>query len=317
VLVGFVRQPISHRANVSDVEDLWYSVLRGAEATIGGALQQAGLDGVGLSLRYRLATEVEAAAFDALSARVGGTLKFILTSGMARLTRDRYSHIDVPDVPPELKKATWGDRPLTTLVIGSRWRSRSGHTLFDVIRKLPEPLRGRAKARLLDMEAVAMRDFAVSASDPQTSDPVVIASGLLSGWQFDVDGVRWKASLVADTWSVILQGERNKLTLLLNVEGCEHTAQLAPFKEERHSYGRPYRGRLSSLERLMTYLLALKDDGAERFTEHYGDGGLAVKDIDWYLDLINRILRRFGAFESDDWTTWPYLSRTDEEGMIQ
>ena len=203
------------------------------------------------------------------------------------------------------------------LVIGSRWRSRTGKTLSSLVRDLPEPHRARAQSRLLDMEEVSMRDFATSASDPQTSDPVVIASGLVDGWEFEVAVARWESSLVADTWSVKLQGERNKLSLLLNVDGCEHTTQLAPFKGGDHSYGSPYGGRLSSVHRLMTYLLALKIDGAERFTEQYGDGGVTAKDIDWYLDLINRILQGFGAFEYGDWTRWPYLSRTDEGSKIQ
>lgn len=317
LLVAFVRQPLSHRANVNEVEDFWHGVLHNLGETIGGALQKAGLNGVGLSLRYRQATDIEKAAFDTVSAQLGGTVKFILSNGKARLARDRFTYIDVEAMPPELEKATWNEGPITQLVNGSRWQSRrSGHTMFDIIQKLSEPHRSRAQARLLDTDNVAMRDFAASASNPSTTDPVVIASGLLEGWQFAVDGARWTGSLVADDWSAKLQGDRNKLTLLLFVGDQEHTAQLAPL-ESKHRFDTPYRGRLSSLYKLMTYLMVLQQKGIEQFNAQYGDGDEATHTIAWYLELVDRILHSFGPFDSGSSTSWPYVSHTEEGSTIQ
>ena len=237
LLVAFVRQPLSHRANVHGVEDFWHGVLHNIGETIGGAVQKAGLNGVALSLRYRQATDVEKTSFDAVSAQLGGTAKYILSNGKARLARKSFTYIDVKPMPPELEKATWNEGRIMQLVNGSRWRSRhSGQTIFDLIPKLSEPHRSRAQARLLDTDKVAMRDFAASASDPGTSDPVVVASGLLDGWRFAVDGARWTALLEADGWSAELQGNRNTLTLLLLVSGREHTSQLAPAKFEDAFY---------------------------------------------------------------------------------
>lgn len=311
LLVAFVRQPLSHSANVNGVEDFWHGVLHKMSETIGGALQEAGLNGVGLSLRYRQATDIEKTAFDAVSAQLGGKVKYILSNGKAQLARERFTYVDVEAMPPELEKATWDEGGIAQLINGSRWRSRhSGQTMFDVIQKLSEPHRSRAQARLLDIDKVAMRDFAASASNPSTSDPVVLASGLLDGWQFTVDGSRWTASLVANDWSAKLQGDRNKLTLLLLVGGHEHIAQLAPFKSS-HSFHTPYGGRLSSVYKLMTYLMVLQQEGIEQFNAQYGDGDEAAQTIEWYLELVDRILHSYRPFDSGSHTSWPYVSPTE------
>lgn len=308
VLIGFVRQPAKQRTNLESMDWYWARELNRNGDDPGGMLQKAGFDAVSLSMRYRPATLREIAAYDKLSAELGGRFRFITASGKAMSPGYHFNLTDTGVIPAELTDATWGG-PLSQLLIGSKWRAgKKGPMLFDFVRQMPPDQRDHVLERLIDLEAVPMHSFASNAADAETTDPVVLSSSLRDVWQFQTEGLTWTAQLDAGAWLVRLTGENDNLMLQLIVEGREFVQQLAPFP---HSWPRveyPYAGRLSSLLNFMDNLAVLCRAGRTGFEAKFGESCTEATGPYWYRKIIENALHGFAeSFMQRDRTKWPNL----------
>lgn len=307
VLIGFVRQPASHRQNLEALDSFWGASMERDSESPGGILQKAGFDAVTLSVYYRPATPAEISAYESVSRKLGGVFRFILKDGRARSPGYHINLTDPQVLPAEIRDAAW-EGPLLQMLIGNKWSTRDRVYLFDFIQGMPLRQRNHLLARLVDLEGVSMHDFASNAADAE-NDAVVLASGLHDVWRFQAQESSWTATLDAGSWLVRLHEENAILTLQLVSEGSEFIQQLSPFPYKRtYPMTRPYAGRLSSLFNLMTHLTVLYQDGRTGFEARFGETSSDHTGPYWYRKLIETLLHGRGGFSDlSSFTEWPNL----------
>lgn len=270
-LIGFVRQPAGHNAHVDALVDKWDTIAGGLEPTPSGWLTDNGFRGGSLALDVRAATPDEEAAFHELCKREGNTFRYLLflpNHRMACRKSDRleYTHVELA-TPPIFRTASLG-RPIYPRLLAAMadW---GNPTLRDVMRAAPPEFRDTLAKNIVFVDDVSMSRFARHASLKPCIDAVVLASELLDAWTFSSTGAgTWTARAGAESWGVVLTGERDRLSLTVSYGALTETYQLAPSGRPA-SAGAPYDDTLRALIGLLSKVRTFCKIGLDHVWEGY------------------------------------------------
>lgn len=315
LLVGFVRQPAGHNANVDALLDRWNSVLGGLKGAVSSCLKENGFYAGELSLDVRRATPEEETVFHEVCKREGTSFRywlFLPSNRMAcrKADRQEYTYLEL-DTPSLFRTATLG-RPVQPRLL-SPWQFVEKHTLKDVMRAAEPRARAALEQNIVFVDEVPMTQFARNAAVRPCIDPVVLSSNLLDAWTFTTkEGGNWTARAIGEGWSVELIAMSEDLDMTLTYGTLSETYRLAPLAT-KSDWGHPYDNTLGALLGLLSMVGGICKIGLQ---QAWGDKGraLACADDTQKLKWLARELY-FGLSRENDYS-WPYFPASDKETAV-
>jgi hypothetical protein len=313
LLVGFMRNPRSTDAGWTELCRIWDSLLRRIDGSAGQVISKAGWCAGSFSLYRRAATEEEISAYNALSKKANATLKALfinLDTCIGFPAKQRFTQLELGPVPVVLASSRPPSPVIPKIIFGRSWQSgRDRSTLFEHFEKTGGDY-AWVRERLIDAEAVLMRDFAHRSATTQGKDPMVLASGLSDAWQFDATTTGWSATIDAGEWAVRLETEERQLFLEMLVEGASHRVPLTPKIRKRQPDETEY---LSALLAFMDKLRSVKEVGYVNWLPEWGArswGSTPEERLDDLQDLVSDCLTSFPSaskYDSYHGPNWPHF----------